>query len=546
MVMVPDGKADRAAVRVPEQSLVVDAKGQPVGLTMRSDLPADEDWKGPPDRWKKISAADLARKIAALRSIADANLLRVDLGFRSPKANTNEPGGSWNRRNSSMISNISATEAFLIGVRLDAQRLCIIGDLSREFTARLERIKVLDEKGVAQTARFDGSLREYGAFGARLDKPQNAPVRCDESGALKYRNRLALAVQVQRAGSERVCRIWPIFLSEFEPGHKNRPALRMPVGEEGVCLFTIDGALLSVPVLPRQQATMSREAAWEVVAAGASFAPAAPVDIAAVKAEMAAAIDSANVPVDEKGEGRLAWMGVVLQPLDRDLARVNGVSEQTDDGETGALISYVYPHSPADSAGIRQGMVLLRVQFEGEPGPQAIETSRLSSHGGLWGDDNEDMSESDYERMPVPWPEAEDDLSRLLTNAGFGRKYSAVFADSGKTISRDFVVAESPLHYESAPRYTSDSLGLTVRDITYEARRYYQKTETDPGIVVSKIEPGSKASVAGVRPYELITHVNGKPVMNIAEFTKLIRGAGEIQLTLNRMYRTRQVNIRMN
>jgi hypothetical protein len=546
MVMVPNGKTDRAAVRVPEQSLVVDARGQPVGLTMRSDLPADEDWKGPPDRWKKISAADLSHKIAAIRSIADANLLRVDLGFRSPKANTNELGGSWNRRNSGGIANISVTEAFLLGVRLDAERFFVIGDLPREFTARLERIKVLDGKGLAHTARFDGSLKDYGAFGARLDHPQDGSMQYDESGVLAQRNHLVLAAQVQRSGSERVCRMWPMFLSEFERGYKDRPAVRMPVDEEGIYLFTIDGALLAVPAKPRQQATMSREAAWEVVAAGASFAPAAPVDIAVVKAEMAAAIDSANAPVDEKGEGRLAWMGVVLQPLDRDLARVNGVSQQTDDGETGALVSYVYPRSPADGAGMRQGMVLLRVQIEGEPGPQAIETSRLSSRGGFWDDNSEDQSESSYGRMPAPWPEAEDDLSRLLTNAGFGRKYSAVFADSGRIITRDFIVTESPLHYESAPRYTSDSLGLTVRDFTYEVRRYYQKTETDPGIVVSKIEPGSKASVAGVRPYELITHVNGKPVMNIAEFMKLIRGVGEIQLTLNRMYRTRQVNIRMN
>lgn len=86
---------------------------------------------------------------------------------------------------------------------------------------------------------------------------------------------------------------------------------------------------------------------------------------------------------------------------------------------------------------------------------------------------------------------------------------------------------------------------MTVRDLTYEIRRYFQKTEQDPGVIVSKIEPGSKASVSGMRPYEIITHVNDKPVMNVKDFEKNIADQQELRLEVKRMAQGRVVKIRM-
>ena len=47
-------------------------------------------------------------------------------------------------------------------------------------------------------------------------------------------------------------------------------------------------------------------------------------------------VDGGNVPLSDQDENRLAWMGVALQGLDKELARANNVSDQTRDGETGA------------------------------------------------------------------------------------------------------------------------------------------------------------------------------------------------------------------
>jgi len=103
-----------------------------------------------------------------------------------------------------------------------------------------------------------------------------------------------------------------------------------------------------------------------------------------------------------------------------------------------------------------------------------------------------------------------------------------------------------PTHYESAGRHKAAALGLTVRDLTYEVRRYFQKAEGEPGIIVSKVEPGSKASVAGIKPYEIVTHVNARPVADVKAFAKAVATAGgELRLSVKRMMQGRVVKMRM-
>ena len=73
------------------------------------------------------------------------------------------------------------------------------------------------------------------------------------------------------------------------------------------------------------------------------------------KDQWASHIDPSNVPLTEQEESRLAWVGVELQPLNKELARANNVSKLTRDGQIGALVSYVYPGSPAEKAGVEVG-----------------------------------------------------------------------------------------------------------------------------------------------------------------------------------------------
>jgi S1-C subfamily serine protease len=211
------------------------------------------------------------------------------------------------------------------------------------------------------------------------------------------------------------------------------------------------------------------------------------------------------------------------------------------------MVSYVYADSPAARAGIGMGAILVRLHAEGMPKPVEVKIEKDGYSGGMefpW--DQLDQVPAQYlDQMPKPWPGAENSFTRALTNLGFGKKFTADFYIDGKKVIKDFVVEEGPKHYDSAKRFKSETLGLTVRDLTYEVRRYFQRTEADGGVIVSKIESGSKAAVAGIKPYEIVTRVNEQPVKSVDDFEKMIAGQDQLRITLKRMTRGRVVKIKM-
>ena len=254
------------------------------------------------------------------------------------------------------------------------------------------------------------------------------------------------------------------------------------------------------------------------------------------------------MPLVAEKENRLAWLGVLLQPLNKELARFNNVSHLTRDGQTGALVSYVFPGSPADKAGVKASpdvtWVLLNLQVEGHPKPVDV---RAQDHriGARYPWDRWDTLPPQYwdGKFPTPWQPVENIFTRALTDLGFGKKFTATFFADGKLIDKSFTVTPGPRHFDTAARFKSKAVGVTVRDMTYEVRRYFQKKPDDPGVIVSAVEPGSKAGVGGVRPYEIITHVNDQPVKGVKDFEKLIKDQAELRLAVLRMTRGRLVKL---
>ena len=106
-------------------------------------------------------------------------------------------------------------------------------------------------------------------------------------------------------------------------------------------------------------------------------------------------------------------------------------------------------------------------------------------------------------------------------------------------------VTQGPSHFEAAAQHKSESFGLTARDLTFEVRRYFQKTPDEPGVIISAIEPGEPAAVAGLRPYEIITHVDDEPVHSVEALeTALSEADGELRLSVVRMQQKRIVKLR--
>ena len=268
--------------------------------------------------------------------------------------------------------------------------------------------------------------------------------------------------------------------------------------------------------------------------------------LAAVLADLKKNTDPYNIPLTEDEESRVAWLGVELQQLTPELARANHVADQTSDGHSGAMVTFVYPDSPAAKAGVEPGDILLRLNAEDQPKPIEIvgEPERFGGQPFPW-NKYDLIPETVYEQIPTPWPPADNGFNLTLTDIGFGKKFSLEYVHNGKMLTKPFTVEQSPLHYNTAPKFKSESMGLMVRDLTYEARRYFQLTPQSPGVIASKIEMGGKVSVAGLKPYEIITHVNNQPVMNVKEFEKAVNDGGELRLSVKRMTKGRIVSVKI-
>ena len=523
----------RCYYEMPLSALVVDAKGTAVGLVIGGEAPADGSWKGSPLAWKFYSPDDMAKMLADVEKRVVAGAVPVTLFFRSPKK---DAGASMRMRDE---ENENATEMPTTGLAIGDNRILILASLKPKMTARLERILVRPAGGEPVAAKFASSLKDYGCLVATLEKPLPATAAFSARPIQECRAVLLPSVEIRLHGEARTLYYGHHRIEGFHLGWRRQVYPDLSGSPEGVVLFDPEGGLLALPVVKRPSVTT--EDSWS--RDEAVLTPA--VALKAVLDDLAKHVDTHNVPLTEEEESRLAWLGVELQGLDKELARANKVADLTRDGETGAVVSYVYPDSPAAKAGIESGTILLRLQVEGRPKPVEVQVDRDADDGPFPWEELDDVPEQVFERIPTPWPNAENRFTRALTDLGFGTKFTAEFFHDGKVVTKTFEVSQGPATYESAPRYKSPALGITVRDLTFEVRRYFQKKTDEPGVVVSKIEPGSKASVGGVKPFEIITHVNQKPIMTVKDFEAAIGGQDELRLSVKRMTRGREVKIKM-
>lgn len=533
------------------QGTVVTRDGTAVGVTLSNELPAAGSfWKGNPvDRWNLIGADDIARRSGRLQTEYSRGVARVAVRFRSPKKNNSDAYSSYFGDDSD--SGASITEWNGLGLVIDPTNVLVLADLDPKATVRLEKVSIFlrDDDGTEteHVATFRGSIKNYGAMMVTLTKPVSDPMIVHLSEVpdmLAMRDRAFLADQIIIRGETRRDFYSHGRYGAFSVGWKGRIYSENPSSRGKVFYFdVVSGELVAFPMNRRSKVSDDEDTSTYNNSDDLYLYP--PIYMKEVLADPESFFDPNNTPLSEEAENRLAWFGVELQPLDRELARYNNISDETDDGRFGAIITYLYPGSPAVNAELKTGDILVRIASDDLPKPVEIDVSGgyiFASQGFPW-DGLDEVPEEYFDQIPTPWVPVNSELNKTLTAIGIGTPVSIEYVRDGKIQSVELTIEQSPPYYDSAAKFEDEELGLAVRNTTYEVRRYFRKKEGDPGVIVSKIEPGSKVAVAGLKPFEIVTAVNDQPVPNIDDFKRLVEGEKELRFSVTRMTRGRIVKV---
>ncbi len=191
------------------------------------------------------------------------------------------------------------------------------------------------------------------------------------------------------------------------------------------------------------------------------------------------------------------YLGVGLQPLDENIAASLGLPK--DQGE---IVRSVVPGEAAARAGVQQGDVIVRV------GGQEVTPDQTVSY--------------------------------LIANTPVGSRVPLDIIRDGKRQALTVIVGQRPTEEQLAlqagggteesdsnvgaagPAGSAQVLGLTMAPLTPELAQRSNLPATARGVVITAVDPASKAAEEGLRPGYLIVSVNRQAVTTPAQVTAAI------------------------
>ena len=79
---------------------------------------------------------------------------------------------------------------------------------------------------------------------------------------------------------------------------------------------------------------------------------------------------------------------------------------------------------------------------------------------------------------------------------------------------------------------SEESWGMTVASLSAEIARRFQLENDQKGVVVTEVEPGSPAELAGIQPGDVVEEVNRQPVESVEAFNKAMADAKDKETLL--------------
>ena len=177
------------------------------------------------------------------------------------------------------------------------------------------------------------------------------------------------------------------------------------------------------------------------------------------------------------------WLGVSIQDLTPVMASKFGVS-------SGALVADVFTGSPADKAGLKSGDVITAV-----------------------------------DNQPV---KSAADLEQIITSEPVGKKVDLTVVRDRKTIHLEATLGKRPSEaelYGKSPTTASvkaiKKFGITVGPVT-PAVAQRLGLQSRQGVVIIKVDPGSRADWAGLQADDVIMEIDLQPVKSVADWNAIV------------------------
>jgi serine protease Do len=198
----------------------------------------------------------------------------------------------------------------------------------------------------------------------------------------------------------------------------------------------------------------------------------------------------------QTGRVTRAWLGVSIQSLTPELATSFGLPDTM-----GALVSSVVDGSPAARVGLKQGDVITR-----------------------------------YDGRPVG---RSNDLPRAVAETPVGREVPVEVMRDGARLTLKVKVAEleEPDRRAAATEAVATAkLGIAARPVTPEIARALN-LPAGRGVLVERVEEGSRAQTAGIAAGDVIVEVNRTPVSSVGALQSALEkhpGGKPVLLLVNR------------
>lgn len=180
----------------------------------------------------------------------------------------------------------------------------------------------------------------------------------------------------------------------------------------------------------------------------------------------------------DKGSVTRGFLGVSLQPIDKDLAEALGLEKPE-----GALVADIVAGSPAAEAGVEQGDIILEVNDMVVKTPASIRNDVMLNEPGT------------VVKLKI---NRKGKVMIIKVTLGSYNKSSMVASEHGRM------------------------LGLTVENLSNETIKQYRLNPHEEGVVITQVEPGSMGAKLGLKPGYIIVSLNHKKVTTVEEFNQAL------------------------